>query len=162
MTHSGAGTFDINMPLSGTSGVEDRSDGTENYTLVLTFDTPVNGGTATVTNGTGIAGSPTFSGNDMIIPLSGVTNVQVITVTASNVTNTNGGVLTSASVDMGFLIGDTGADRQVNSSDVSQTKSQSGQPVTASNFREDVTADGTISSSDVSLVKSKTGSALPP
>jgi hypothetical protein len=69
--------------------------------------------------------------------------------------------LTSAAATMGLLIGDATADKFVNSSDVSQTKSQSGQSVTGSNFRNDVAADGTLDSSDVSLVKSKSGTALP-
>ena len=62
---------------------------------------------------------------------------------------------------MGVLVGDTTGDRSVNSADISQTKSQSGQAVTTSNFREDVTADGSINSADISLVKSKSGTALP-
>jgi uncharacterized MnhB-related membrane protein len=50
----------------------------------------------------------------------------------------------------------------VNASDVSLTKSQVGQPVSSSNFREDVNANGTISATDVALVKSDVGTALPP
>jgi len=45
---------------------------------------------------------------------------------------------------------------------VSLTKSQVGQAVTSSNFREDVNVNGTISATDVALVKSKVGTALPP
>jgi hypothetical protein len=62
---------------------------------------------------------------------------------------------------MGVLIGDTTGDGGVNSADISQTKSQSGAPVTATNFREDVTLDGNINSADISLVKSRSGTALP-
>jgi uncharacterized MnhB-related membrane protein len=50
----------------------------------------------------------------------------------------------------------------VNASDVSLTKAQVGQPVSGSNFREDVNANGTISSTDVAIVKSEVGTALPP
>jgi hypothetical protein len=59
------------------------------------------------------------------------------------------------------LLGDTTADGFVNSADISQTKSQSGQAVGGSNFREDVNADGFLNSADISLVKSKSGTALP-
>jgi hypothetical protein len=38
---------------------------------------------------------------------------------------------------------------------------KSGQPVTANNFREDVTVNGAINSSDIGLVQSKSGTALP-
>ncbi len=155
---SPAGTFDINLPLSATLGVEDRN-GAGSHTVVLTFDGPVTSGSASVT-GTASAGTPTFSGNEMSIPLSGVANQQTVTVTANNVMSSGGGVLASASVDVGFLIGDTTNDGTVNSADIGQTKSQSGNPVTGSNFRQDVTNDGTINSADISLVKSKSGTAL--
>jgi Dockerin type I domain len=62
---------------------------------------------------------------------------------------------------MDMLTGDTTGDHVVNSSDVSQTKSRSGQSVGSSNFRSDLTVDGNLNSSDVSLVKSKSGTALP-
>ena len=45
--------------------------------------------------------------------------------------------------------GDTNANGVVNASDVGQTKSQSGQAVTSSNFRTDVTVNGTINASDL-------------
>ena len=61
---------------------------------------------------------------------------------------------------MGLLVGDASASGDVNSTDVSQTKAQSGITVTGSNFREDVNANGAINSSDVSLVKSRSGTAL--
>lgn len=62
---------------------------------------------------------------------------------------------------MSVLVGDTNADGFVNSADISQTKSQSGNAVTNANFREDVNADGFINSADISLVKSKSGTVLP-
>ena len=74
----------------------------------------------------------------------------------SDGTNTNNVV-----VPMGVLIGDTTADRSVNTTDINQVKALVGQAVTSSNFRSDVTADGTLKNADVSLVKSKKGTALP-
>jgi Dockerin type I domain len=62
---------------------------------------------------------------------------------------------------MSILVGDTNADRFIDAVDVSQTKSQSGNAITNSNFREDVNVDGFIDAIDVSLVKSKSGTALP-
>ncbi|MEY2545142.1 MAG: hypothetical protein QOG48_259, partial [Verrucomicrobiota bacterium] len=53
------------------------------------------------------------------------------------------------------------ADGIVNSTDISQTKSKSGQVVGPSNFRNDVTFDGNLNSTDISLVKSKSGTGLP-
>jgi hypothetical protein len=65
-------------------------------------------------------------------------------------------------VRMGVLQGDTNGDASVNSADISQTKSQSGQPLQVSNFREDLNTDGAINSADIGFTKSKSGTALPP
>jgi hypothetical protein len=54
----------------------------------------------------------------------------------------------------------TNADRFTDAIDVSQTKSQSGNAIGSSNFRENVNVKGFIDAVDVSLVKSKSGTAL--
>jgi hypothetical protein len=159
LTHGGAGTFDVPMSLSGGS-VEPRA-GNGNYTAVLRFNTPVQSGNATVTGGTGTAGAPIFSGNEMLVPLSGVADQQRVTLTATDVAAAGGGVLNSVSVGMGFLVGDTTGNGVVNASDVSETKSQSGLAVSGSNFRQDVTINAAINSSDIGLVKSRSGASLP-
>ena len=98
--------------------------------------------------------------NQCTVNLTGLTNAQYITVALNGVVNATGAT-GNVSVTMGLLMGDTTANGFVNSSDISQTQSQSGQPVTSSNFREDVTANGAINSSDISLVQSLSGTALP-
>ena len=60
-----------------------------------------------------------------------------------------------------FLIGHTNANGLVDYPHIAQTKSQSGKPVTVTNFREDLNTDGFIDSADISFVKSKSGTALP-
>jgi CSLREA domain-containing protein len=170
-THGGAGVFSVTLPLTGPVGIECRSGGaTNDHQLILTFATPVtvNGTTqAQVTTGTGQVGSAgssnggvaTVTGGVVTVPLTNVSNAQQIAVTLSSVsdgTNTNNVV-----IPMSVLAGDTTANGAVNSSDVAQTQSQSGQPVNSSNFREDVTVNGSINSSDVALVQSKSGTALP-
>ncbi|MEY2554867.1 MAG: hypothetical protein QOF93_11, partial [Verrucomicrobiota bacterium] len=86
---------------------------------------------------------------------------QVVTVGLSNLTDSASDFSSTISVSMGVLIGDTTGNGVVNSSDIAQTQSQSGQPVTSSNFREEVTANGVINSSDIALVQSESGTALP-
>jgi hypothetical protein len=76
--------------------------------------------------------------------------------------DTSNQTLGSADAKMGLLLGDTTGNRLVNSSDISQTQAQSGQPVDITNFREDVTVNGTINSSDVSVVQGQSGTAVPP
>ena len=96
----------------------------------------------------------------MTVNLSGVPDVQMITVTLSNVMDSFGQTLSNAAVSMNVLSGDTSGNKTVNASDVSQTKAQVG-PVNAGNFREDVTVNGVINASDVSLVKTRAGNGLP-
>ncbi len=160
--HGAAGTFDVDLPLTGTPGVECR-DTNGNHTLVFTFTNTVVGGSATVTSAGGgsVLGPPIFVGNTMTVNLTGVTNVQQVTIKLSGVTDASAHVLPDTTVDMIALAGDTTANKTVNATDVSQTKIQSGTPVNAANFRNDVVVDGSINSSDISLVKLRTGTAVP-
>ncbi len=163
-THGGVGNFSIPLPLTGPSGVEDRSGNggiAGNHTIVLSHSADPTGATASViahspAAGTGTVNSVSYSGNDMIVDLTGVSNAQVLTL------STSGGSVSPATVPIGFLVGDTNGNRIVNASDVSQTKSRIGQTVDASNFRSDVNANGTINASDASQVKANIGSALAP
>jgi hypothetical protein len=157
--HGGAGTFDIALPLSGSPGVECRVSG-GNHTVVVTFANPVTVASASVSLGTGSVGSFTGSGTSQItVNLTGVTNAQVIGVTLGNVND--GTVSGDVTIPMGVLAGDTNGNAAVSSSDISQTKAQSGQTANASNFRSDVNVNGSITSSDISLVKSASGTSLP-
>jgi hypothetical protein len=161
-THGGAGDFDINLPLTGSIGIECRNGGVNgDYRIVVTFATPVTFSSAAVTSGTGSVATSSGSGTTTLtVDLTGVTDVQRITVTLVGVNDTvNCG---DVGVRMGMLIGDTTNDGSVSAGDVSQTKAQSGNVAGAGNFRTDVNASGAINASDVALVKSKSGDVLPP
>jgi N-acetylneuraminic acid mutarotase len=160
--HGAAGTFDIPLPLTGNVGIECRSGGaTNDYQMIINFATTVTVGSASVTSGTGSVSSFSGSGTPQItVNLTGVTNVQRITVTLFNVND--GTHVGNVPVSMGVLVGDVNGNAVVNASDVSLTKSQVGVPVGGSNFREDVNANGTISATDVAIVKSDVGTSLPP
>ena len=160
-THGAAGTFDVPLPLTGNVGVECRSGGaTNDYQMIVNFATSVTVGGASVTSGTGSVSSFSVSGSQVTVNLTGVTNVQRITVTLSNVND--GTHMGDVPVSMGVLVGDVNGNAAVNASDVSLTKSQVGQAVSGSNFREDVNVNGTISATDVAQVKANVGTALPP
>jgi hypothetical protein len=105
-------------------------------------------------------GSFTVSGSQVTVNLTGVTNIQRITVTLFNVND--GTHMGNVPVSMGVLVGDVNGNAAVNASDVGLTKSQAGQVVSGSNFREDVNANGTISATDVAQVKANVGTSLPP
>jgi hypothetical protein len=171
-THGSAGTFDIPLPINGPAGVECRGPGPNNgYTLVYTFDRPVaNAGTVSIqgtgsvapASGGGTNPSIASSPNQIVVNLTGVTNQQHLVVTLSNVRDTSGNAFGAAAGRMDVLIGDTNGDGNVDGTDVSQTKAQSGKAAAAagSTFREDINLDGFVDGTDVSFVKSKSGGHL--
>ena len=162
-THGTAGTYDVDL-MPPATGIEPRSGGANgDYQVVVTFAVPVTLTSANAIPGGGgtasVSGTPSVSGNTVTINLTNVSNSQRLTI---NLIGVNDGTnTTNISVPMGLLIGDTTGNGAVNSSDIAQTQSQSGQPVSSSNFREDVTVNGLINSSDISVVQSKSGTGLP-
>jgi hypothetical protein len=161
----GATAYDIDLPLTRNPGIECRSGGANgNYAMVFKFAVVLSTiGNATVT-GTGVVDNraiDTTNGRQYIVNLTGVANAQNLSVTLSNVTDVAGNIGSSVSATMSVLAGDTTGNGTVNSSDISQTQSQSGLPLTPDNFREDVTVSGAINSSDISFVQAQSGTALP-
>ena len=99
----------------------------------------------------------------LLVSLSGVTcNAGNVIVTATGVRDDEAGVLPSASVTMGLLLGDVTGDGMVDSTDVRQTKRDLKKRADAGNFREDVNGDGRIDEIDFSIVKTQVGTMLPP
>jgi hypothetical protein len=93
--HGSAGTFDVDLPLTGSPGIECRSGGANSdYTLVFTFANPLTSVSgANVTTGTGSVATANIDSNDAhnyIVNLTGVTNTQTITVSLTNVTDSAG------------------------------------------------------------------------
>lgn len=158
--HNGT-PFDISLPLFGTPAVEPRTGGgTNDFQVVMTFPTNVSFSGASLTSGTGSVANSSGSGtNTVTLNLTGVTNGQYATVTLANANDASN--VNDVAVRVGLLTGDTNGDGQVNSGDVGQTKSRSGQTIDGTNFRNDVTVDGLLNSGDVGLVKSRSGTALP-
>jgi acetyl esterase len=152
-------TANLSPPI-GPPGIECRTGGASgDHQVVVTFAVPVTLTSASVSSGTGSVSSVTVSNNQVTVSLTGVTNAQTIAITLFDVNDgiNSGNVV----VPMSVLLGDTTANGSVNSSDISQTKAQSGTVTNLGNFRTDVTVNGLINSSDISLIKSKSGTALP-
>ncbi|MEP6809072.1 MAG: dockerin type I domain-containing protein [Chthoniobacterales bacterium] len=160
-THGAAGVFDVNLPLTGVAGVECRAAGGGGaYQVVMTFASPVSANSVSVMSRDGLAsGSTSVSGAVVTINLTGVANAQTLGVTLLQVNN--GSSTADVFIPMGVLLGDTNGNGTVSSSDIGQVKSQSGQAVSAANFRTDVNVSGTITSSDIGQVKSQSGATLP-
>ncbi len=155
------GSFDVNLPIIGSNGIECRAVGS-GYQVAFIFPNTVTVGGANAVPGTGATAavsSYSVNGKRVTVNLSNVSNAQRLTI---NLTGVSDGALTNdISIPMAVLLGDTTGDGSVNSADISQTKAQSGQLVTLTNFRTDVTVDGSINSADISLVKARSGTALP-
>ena len=170
-THDSAGTFDVDLPLSGNPGIECRSGGANSsYTLVFIFaNTLTNVGGASVTNGNGSVSSSNIDNADAhnyIVNLSGVTSAQYITVSLANVTDSAGNFSSAVFAQMGLLIGDVNGDVPnapglVDSGDVFLVRQNTGQGTTLTNFRKDINANGLVDSGDVFLTRQHTGSQLP-
>ena len=160
--HGAAGPFDLVLPVSGTPAIECRSGGTGNdHQLIFVFpDTLQSVGGVSTSAGTISSSGIGTDTHQYIVNLSGVTNGQYVTVTLNNAQD-NASHSGNVSVTMGVLVGDTSENGAVNSSDVAQTQTQSGQTLTNSNFLEDVTVNGLINSSDVTAVQAASGTALP-
>lgn len=174
--HGGVGSFDIDMPLMGTTGVECRSGGvTNDFTLVVTFanNVSVSGSPqAQVTSGVGCVGiggtcdpggAVSVAGNVVTIQLTTVDDQQTINVTLNGVNTVSAADEPAVNVviPMSRLLGDTNANRVVNASDIAQTKAQIGQPLTSSNFRSDINVNGAMNASDAAQVKANSGHAVP-
>ena len=160
-THGVAGLFEIDLPLAGGTGIESRSSGVSGaHQIVIRFAGAVTFGSAAVTGGTGTVASTSGNGTtEVAVNLTDVGNAQIITLTVFGVNN--GATTGDIEVRFGLLAGDVNANGSVNASDIGETKSQSGEAVSAANFRADVTANGAINSSDIGLIKSRSGSGLP-
>jgi len=171
VTYGGSNNFDVDLPLYGTPGIECRDGGTyDDYQIAVNFANPVTvsgNPQAEVISGSGFVGhggvsyngGVTINGNTVLISLTRVTNAQTIKVRLNGAVS--GGSTGSMVIPMSILIGDTTGNGLVNSSDIAEIQSQSGQAVNSANLREDVTESGLINSSDIALTQSKSGTALP-
>ena len=161
-THPNAGDFDVELPLTGPSGIECRNAGDDAHKIVVTFASAVtvNGGNqpqATVTPPAMVSGV-TVNGSVVTVDLVNVPKAQRINVTLNNVSDQlNAG---NVVIPMIVLAGDTTADSRVNIEDTNQTKTNSGQVTNADNFRTDANVDGRINVGDTTFVKTYSGSSV--
>jgi hypothetical protein len=158
--HGSAGTFDLPLSAVATDPATEPRTG-PSQTIVFTFDKPVNGATATITEGAAVAGGPTFSGNDVIVALTGVTDRQYVTVALTDVASIDGGTGGSGSVRIGFLLGDVNQNRVVTLADLGLVNAQLAQSVTAANYLKDVNASGTLTLADKGITNANLTKALP-
>jgi len=161
MTHGSAGTFDIDLPLTGPRGVECRSSaslGPGNYTMVFNFlNAMTNCGAAS----TGSVSSGPNS-NQCTVNLTGVPNQQYLTVTLTGAVDSTGAT-GNVSGTMGVLLGDVNATGRVDGSDVTQVRQNNFATLdqTTGTFRNDVNASGRIDGTDVTITRQQNFTSLP-
>ncbi|MGI8821224.1 MAG: TIGR02597 family protein [Chthoniobacterales bacterium] len=156
-THGAAGTFDLNLPLTGAPAIEPRAQGS-GHQMIVSFVSPVTLTGASVSSGTGSVSAVSGSGTSQLSFTLTAANDQYVTVRLANVTD---GVNTNdIAVTVGLLLGDVNQDKTVNGGDAIATKSRSGQTTDASNFKYDVNTDGTVSGGDSVVVRAQSGNSL--
>jgi hypothetical protein len=157
--HGAAGTFDLalwTIPTNPTTEPRQSSSAS----IVMTFDEAIISATATITEGTATAGTLTFSGNSVTVPLTSVSDQQYVTISLTSVASAahSGG---TGSIRIGFLTGDVNQSRAVTVGDVGLINAQLAQTVTSSNYLEDVNASGTITLADKGIANSALTHSLP-
>jgi hypothetical protein len=159
--HGAAGTFDIPLSTADVHNPTTEPRQGPAQTIVFTFDKPISAATASITEGTATAGTPTFSGNDVVVGLTGVTDQQYVTVSLTNVASSDGGTGGTGSVRVGFLVGDVNQTRVVSVADLGLVNQQLSQVTTAANFLKDVNASGTLTVADKGITNANLTRALP-
>jgi hypothetical protein len=165
-THGNAGTFDVDLPLTGNPGIECRSGGANgDYTLVFTFANPLTSVCgASVRNGTGSIRDNGIDSNDAhqyVVNLTGVTNAQVITVSLSNVADSLGNFSSTVSASMGVLLGDVNSTGRTDAGDVTTVRNHTVSIPDQETFRYDVNASGRIDAGDVTVTRNASVTVLP-
>ncbi len=149
-SHGNGRDFDIDLPLTGSTGIECRTGpAAGQHTVLLTFPVPVNVNSANATCG-GQPATATANGSVVTITCTGLANAQTVTVALNGVSDgTNTG---NVSVPLGLLLGDVNASRRVDGTDLTSVRQESLKQVTDSNFRNDVNISGRIDGRDGTVV----------
>ena len=159
--HGAAGVFDLPLSLVLTNPTTEPRQGPA-QTVVVSFGKPITSATVAVTEGAAIAAAPTFSGNNVIVNLTGVTNRQYVTVTLSNVKSADGGTGGTGKVRIGFLVGDVSQNRVITLADAGLVNAALAQQVTTLNYLKDINASGSLTLADKAIVNASLSTALPP
>jgi uncharacterized protein (TIGR02597 family) len=164
-THgSGVGDLDIPLPLSGAPGIECRSGGISKiifpFPAAVTVNNTLGTQGARVTSGAGSVSSVSGAGtNTVTVNLTGVTNVQWITVTLYGVSD--GTYSNDVAVRAGVLLGDVTASKRADAGDVTAVRNHTVSTPDQTTARFDVTLSGRIDSGDVTATRNAIVAVLP-
>lgn len=151
--HGLAGTFDLNLSLTGQPTVEPRQSGAKPQIVFTLSAPPTAGGAApscaNLVISNGACSAVNVEGNALIVGLSGLAKNTCLTAGVQGIDGLSG----NAQVSVVLREGDVNANGSVNILDLQAIKNQLNQPVGAANFRNDVTANGTINILDLQATK---------
>lgn len=160
-THGSSGrAYDINLPLTGASGVEGRTASGGTHSVVFLFSNPMASASGSLTGGGSVTGT-SVSGNEVTVSLSGVPDVKQISVTLSNATDVSGAVLPVQSVAMRTVLGDANGSGNVSLGDYGAVKASQTGILSLGTFRADVNRNNTFSLSDYGLIKANFSHQVP-
>jgi len=161
MMQGAVGSFDIQLPQSGATGIECRSVA-GGMKLVATFDQSIASATAAITSGVAsVSGTPIIAGDQVIVNLASVADAQALVLTLSNVTNAAGQSLASTNIAFRVLKGDVNGDGVVSVADYNLVRSELTVPyVNSAQFRADVNLDGRNTAADALVVRSLEGHSV--
>jgi hypothetical protein len=163
-THGTAGTFDIDLPLSGSVGEETRSGGipSGNHTIVVTFPSSISAvasatcaGNAATTN----ISTTSITNDTVTVNCTGVPNAQRIAINLLGVNDGNN--VGNVSIPMDVLLGDVNLSRRTDAGDVTQVRNRTVSIPDATTFRYDVNASGRTDAGDVTTTRNATVTVLP-
>jgi hypothetical protein len=161
-THGTAGTFDIDLPLSGSVGEETRSGGipSGNHTIVVTFPTAITAVASATCAGNPATTSIGGTGNTQVtVNCTGVPNAQTVAI---NLVGVNDGInVGNVSIPMAVLLGDVNLTRRTDAGDVTQVRNRTVSIPDATTFRYDVNASGRTDAGDVTTTRNATVTVLP-
>ena len=159
--HGAAGTFDLPLSLADVHNPSTEPRRGPAHTIVFTYDKPITAVAASVVEGSAVAGTPTISGNDVVVPLTGVTDQQYVTVQLANVASADGGSGGCGIARLGLLAGDVNQSRVVSVADLGLVNAQLSLVTTPANYMRDVNASGTITVADKGITNANLTRALP-
>ena len=133
---------------------------------MFTFSNALSAGTVAVTSGTGSVSSTSISGRQLTVNLTGVADVQTLTLQLNGVTSGTQSLPIPPLISVAFLLGDVNGDRVVDVTNLNQVKTDAADTtanttITSANFRSDVVPSGAINSADAAITNSVLGHRLP-
>jgi hypothetical protein len=161
-THGGGFQGDISLPLAGTlTGVDPRAH-TIARELILIFTNPsITSISVTPEQGPMTLGTPIYAGNQVRIPITGMSNNDKYRIKINSV---NGMALSGNhdKVRWRIIRGDFDGNGTVNSVDVANVTNRIGQTISNINFRADINGDGNLSTADLTQTQSNLGTYVAP